>query len=200
MISFQAVLGDDDHTSPDGAYVRSLRIRKWLYLASTGAFLLECRFYDATAASKVLAGVLKVPDWALALGLKFLLIYVGAQYLVLLLQLWTSRDEEWKRRFENRLSAEQSALRAKRRVVQSELKAVRQRETSAATAALKQKAAVEAALLEAQSVALNDQIMRIEKSNPADNRFYRYGEYAIDYMRLLLPLGLGGHALWQLLT
>jgi hypothetical protein len=199
MIALQAAFGDDEHVSPDGAYIRALRVRKWLYIGAAGAYGLETGLYSAKHAAVLLKGVITLPARTLTLGLLILLIYSGVQYLILVGQLWISRREEWRQRFANRLAAEQISLVALRRAVLDRLKDANTLLATQTTPAAQAQAAAHVAGLMAESDSLAARIQDIEDSNPADRRLYRCAEYLIDALRLVVPAVVGGWAILALL-
>ena len=94
----QILFGDDEHTAEEGPYKRLLKTRKWLYISSFASLLISNGLYDETSAARVLSPI-KLPASALETSLRIGLLYLIVQYILLLIQLWTSYDIVLEERF-----------------------------------------------------------------------------------------------------
>lgn len=90
-MAFQILFGADEHTAKDGPYTRLMSTRKWIYVSSALAIVLISGLYDE-AAAKALLKVVALPTWLIAPAVAFGLLYLLAQYALLLGQLWVSYD------------------------------------------------------------------------------------------------------------
>lgn len=80
------VLADDEHTAADGAYLRMLRARKWLYIVAVVASLHATGILRYDAIGGLSGGALALTPSYARIGLLAALVPLTAQYVALLIQ------------------------------------------------------------------------------------------------------------------
>lgn len=191
---FQILWGDDEHTGADGAYVRVLRSRKWIYLAAAFTVLHSYHAVDFSALGQLLKGVLKIPAWMATLSLLSGLGYLLAQYSLLLVQFGSA----YKSIISNRLPDNQEQQQAKLAIFNTKqnIAAILKRYSNPDedVAALRAQMAGE----ETSLAYHEDRLARATKAEPTAQRLFRGPEYMVDWGRAILPLIVGGGAFLRL--
>ena len=96
-MALQILFGDDEHTAADGPYLRVMKVRKWLYISSAIAIIFASGQYHAEKMAELFAPV-TLPDWLLEPALAIGLVYLLAQYGLLIWQFRATYDLMLKER------------------------------------------------------------------------------------------------------
>jgi len=107
------LFGDDEMTAGDGVYLRAVRVRKWLYLASGSAVLFAHFRFDGAKLSGLLGDVVQIDDYVIAPVLLSGFAILSVQYFLLLWQNWIVRDLTIAQRLGEQRQARIEAARAK---------------------------------------------------------------------------------------
>jgi hypothetical protein len=121
MAMLQVIFGDDEHTAADGPYVRVLKTRKWLYILSILALTISFDLYDDQAAKEILQFV-RLPSKVMAVSVTSGLTYLSIQYVLLLMQLWTTYDIVLDERLTFRRADELAAATEQEQIARDALK------------------------------------------------------------------------------
>lgn len=87
----QIIFGDDEHTAADGPYSRVLKTRKWLYLSSAVSLAINHGLFNERATNEAII-FFTIPEQRLSLFLFLGIIYLLAQYFLLLVQLYSTYE------------------------------------------------------------------------------------------------------------
>ncbi len=190
----QILWGDDEHTGADGAYVRVLRSRKWIYFAAGVTVLHSYEAIDFAALGRVLKGVLAVPPWMATLSLQFGLAYLLVQYVALLVQFGSAYTSIIMYRLpdnQNQVNARQGIFNT-----QQEIDDIIKRNSNPGEDIGTLRAQMDTA--ERKMAFYVDNLAKATKAQPTARRLFRFPEYFIDWGRALLPLIVGTSALLRL--
>jgi len=120
-MNFQLLLGDDEHTAADGAYVRVMKARKWIYVSAGIATLYYLGLLQLEELNAWLTFV-ELPNWLASQVIFAGLIYATVQYVFLTGQLTTCYDlvltERMKFRRADALDAASERVEDARRQIQ----------------------------------------------------------------------------------
>lgn len=197
---FWQLFADDEHTAADGAYVRAMRSRKWILLSAGLLAAVSLGFFNAAAFER-LVRVFSFPSehmFHIALAGT---VYLYAQYLFLLAQLFTVYADLLRERLFQKQIDEVSAATDAHAQVQSDLTAV-QLFLANAPADANGRGGEEKSERDLQR-ALDKAAQRLtalEAADPRRNQAFTILEVAIDTLRLLPPLVIGAAAIYAALS
>lgn len=97
----QIFFKDDELVASDGAYIRAIRSRKWIYLLCIIVIAFKGKFYNEGEDNSLIR-ILTVPSEVISLSSFIGLTYLITIYMFVLAQLWSSYEVILKSRFQFR--------------------------------------------------------------------------------------------------
>lgn len=200
----QVILGADDHTATEGSYLRAVKARKWVYLATALCALLAHRLYVEPAANDLLK-VVEVPYWFVSQAVGLGLAYLTLQYAILLVQVRSVYDLELDERFAAKLKSEREKASGTVESAATHLRSV-DREIADLEEQLEQvhsgfsEGSISALEAQLQAVTANrygaaqmlddatERLGSVEIRDPAKRRMFVLTEKLIDGLRLCVPI------------
>lgn len=120
----QIIFGDDEHTAAEGPYSRVMKTRKWLYVLSSASLAVSLGLYNPKQTTELLK-VISLPQDVVGWALSIAVLYLGVQYIFLVIQLIATYDivlvERFKSRREDELSRARDAVTNSRNEVKKSI-------------------------------------------------------------------------------